>query len=218
MKIPFTLEQFMDVFARYNTSVFPIQIAFYSAVVIAIYMLMRRSTSSNIVLSGLLSFLWLWMGIVYHIIFFSSINNAAYFFGTLYIIQGALFAWYGIKGKIAFRIPSTMHGVIGGIFVLFGVVVYPMIGYALSHVYPYAPTFGLPCPTTIFTFGVLLMSEKKTPIPILIIPFLWSLIGFSAAVMLGMYEDVALLITGVVATGMILLRNKRSSVSTGVAT
>ncbi|WP_414541485.1 DUF6064 family protein [Nostoc sp. CCY0012] len=28
---------------------------------------------------------------------------------------------------------------------------YPLIGYALGRIFPTSPTFGVPCPTTIFT-------------------------------------------------------------------
>jgi hypothetical protein len=56
---------------------------------------------------------------------------------------------------------------------------------------------------------MLLLADKKCPVIILVIPFLWSLLGFSAAVSLGVYEDTGLLVAGLVATSMILIRNKR---------
>jgi hypothetical protein len=55
----------------------------------------------------------------------------------------------------------------------------------------------LPCPTTIFTFGVLLFVNKKISVPVLITPFLWSLMGLSAAVNLSIYDDFGSLIAGV---------------------
>jgi hypothetical protein len=88
---------------------------------------------------------------------------------------------------------------------------YPLLGYLQGHIYPAAPTFGLPCPTTIFTFGILLWTDKKLPVITLVIPFLWSLIGFSAAFSLGIREDTGLLIAGLLTTIMILIWNKRIS-------
>jgi Family of unknown function (DUF6064) len=59
-----------------------------------------------------------------------------------------------------------------------------------------SPTFGLPCPTTIFTLGMLLWLDKTPPLYLLIIPLLWSLIGTVAALKLGIREDVGLLVSG----------------------
>ena len=69
----------------------------------------------------------------------------------------------------------------------------------LGHVYPQTPTFGLPCPTVIFTFGILLFSITRVRWYVMFIPFLWSLIGFSAAFNLGLEEDYFLVFAGVIA-------------------
>lgn len=88
------------------------------------------------------------------------------------------------------------------IIALFG---YPLLGYLFGHIYPYLRTFGVPCPTTIFTFGVLICSENKVPKVILLVPFVWSLLGFSAAAKLGIQEDTALLVTGFISTVILLM-------------
>jgi hypothetical protein len=87
-------------------------------------------------------------------------------------------------------------------------MIYPTLGYFLGHIYPKSPTFGLPCPTTIFTFGLLLWTDVKLPKTILIIPFLWSLVGFTAALTLGILEDTGLLVSGVLGVGLILFRDR----------
>jgi hypothetical protein len=89
---------------------------------------------------------------------------------------------------------------------LSGPVIYPLLGYFLGHVYPSSPTFGLPCPTTIFTIGTLLLAGK-TPRAVFIIPLLWSVIGFKAAISLGAEEDTFLLLSGAIGAAF-LLKNK----------
>jgi hypothetical protein len=43
-------------------------------------------------------------------------------------------------------------------------VVYPLLGIRFGHSYPRAPLFGVaPCPTTIFTFGLLLWATRSVP-------------------------------------------------------
>jgi hypothetical protein len=209
MKTPFTVDQFLDVFRNYNEAVFPMQIVFYAISIVAIYFVMRRNSKSGKIVSIILSFIWLWMGIVYHLVYFSVINKAAYAFGILFILQGILFLTYGVfQNKLTFHFHRTKYGVTGIVLILFALVMYPMLGYFNNHIYPDSPTFGLPCPTTIFTFGLLLLIDKKCPVPILVIPLLWSIVGFTAAFSFGITEDVGLLIAGLVSTSMLMLRNR----------
>ena len=58
------------------------------------------------------------------------------------------------------------------------------------------PTFGLPCPTTILTGGLLLLASPRLRI-LAIVPMIWSAIGGSAAFLLGVSADYALPATGV---------------------
>lgn len=150
------------------------------------------------------------MGIIYHILFFAAINKAAYIFGGLFILQALLFLYFGIiKGVIHFRFRSNIYGYTGLVLMLYALVVYPFLSYRMGHVYPYAPNFGLPCPTVIFTLGTLLWVEKKYSLSILIIPVLWSAIGFTAAVSLGMVEDYGLPVAGIISTIMIISRHHK---------
>jgi len=98
---------------------------------------------------------------------------------------------------------------IGTILVLFALVVYPLLGYVFRHIYPSSPTFGLPCPTTIFTLGILLWSDTKIPLFILLIPFFWCIIGFTAAIQLGMREDTALLVAGFITAAILFFQKEK---------
>jgi hypothetical protein len=209
MKLPFTAQQFLDVFKNYNLAVFPMQLIFYVFAATVIFLLFKTSVPTGKIITGILSFLWLWMGIVYHIIFFTAINNAAYLFGSIFIIQGLLFFYQGVlKKKLSFQFRLDKYGWTGATFILFSMIVYPLLEFLFGHLYPFSPTFGLPCPTTIFTFGILLFLDNKIPLVILPIPIVWSVIGFFAAVKLGMLEDISLLIAGVSATLLIIAKNR----------
>jgi len=209
MQVPFSLGDFLNVFKSYNQTIFPLQIVFYFIAFLSIYFLFTGNKNLNKIISITLSFFWLWMGIVYHIIFFSAINNAAYIFGAFFIIQGIMFAGCGlIRKKLSFGYSKNIYNYIGIVFLLYALIIYPVLGYNLGHSYPYSPTFGLPCPTTIFTFGILLFTNKKMPLHLLIIPLLWSVIGFNAALTLTIYEDTGLLIAGVTAFTLLLISNK----------
>jgi hypothetical protein len=149
------------------------------------------------------------MGIVYQIVFFTTINKVAYLFGGLFIIQGVLFLIFGIfRNKFSFQFKKDKYGITGICLILFALIIYPVLGYFLGHTYPSSPTFGLPCPTTIFTFGMILLNQKKCPIFILIIPFIWSITGFIAVFQFGVLEDSSLLIASLITTSLLIYHNK----------
>lgn len=210
MKLPFTIEQFFDVFRNYNQSVFPMQVVFYFLGSLAILLSLRKIVHADRIINAILSFFWLWMGIVYHIIYFSQINKAAYLFGGIFILQGLLFFYYGVlHNKLTYKFHFDKWGWFGGLLISFALIIYPLLNYVFGHFYPASPTFGLPCPTTIFTFGILLWSDSKIPPSIFIIPFIWSIIGFFAALKLGVHEDISLPVVGITGLIMIALRNKK---------
>ena len=213
MELPFSTEQFLEVFKTYNTFIWPAQIVAYLLGGLAIYLAFRKTAGSNRVISLILSSFWLWMGAVYHLIFFSSINTAAYGFGVLFIIQGLLFFEVGVwKDWLKFRLEWSPFGITGGILIIYAMLIYPIIGAKLGHGYPYAPMFGVaPCPATIFTFGILLWTTNKISWWILVIPVLWSVIGFTAAINLGILEDTGLLVAGIL--GILLLLDRREKKS-----
>ena len=118
---------------------------------------------------------------------------------------------------LEFHPRGDVFGVTGAAFIVFALVAYPALGYMLGHRFPAAPTFGLPNPTTIFTFGVLLWAETAVPLRLVLIPALWSVIGFGAALTFGIAEDAGLLVAGVLGTALILLRNRRLHVASAPA-
>lgn len=209
MKTPFTLDQFLKVFKNYNETVFPMQVILLMAGIAAIYLAIKPAYKSDKVISIILALLWLWMGVVYHLIFFSSINKAACLFGAVFILQGILFLIHGVFiSNLSFKFRPDMYGTTGILLILFALIVYPVLGYFIGHTYPFAPSFGLPCPTTIFTFGLLLLSDKNCPVSILVIPFIWSVIGFTAAIYFGFLEDTGLIVAGLFAVIVLLMRNR----------
>lgn len=212
MNLPFTVEQFLEVFANYNNAVWPLQVVLNLLAIIVVYLAVKRSSYTDKVVPFVLSFLWIWMGWVYHITFFRVINPAALGFGATFIFQGLLFLTTAWKGQVSFQATWGGRQSIGSLLIAYGLVMYPLLGYGLGHVFPSAPTFGAPCPTTIFTFGVLLWSTGL-PKYLLIIPSLWSVVGFTAALTLGITEDVGLLVAGVVANTTILVAKPQMSAS-----
>jgi hypothetical protein len=212
MNPPFTASQFLDVIRQYNAAVWPAQVIFYGLAALMIYWAARPSRNRDRWVSGLLAFLWVWMGVVYHWLFFTSINPAARLFGVLFVGQAVVFLAAGIlRTRLRFRFTGDVYGWTGTIFFGYALLVYPVLSAMAGHPYPAGPTFGLPCPTTIFTFGLLLWASRPVPPWVLAVPLAWSLLGASAAVQFGILEDYGLVVAGVLGTVMIITRNRRSS-------
>lgn len=203
MSLPFTQEQFLDVFVRYNSSIWPLQFVL-NALGVMVIVLCFRMKGPPVLISIVLAVLWSWVGLVYHMAFFSAINPVAYVFGALFVLEGVLFLVAGaFTQAMAFGFVPGLRGYAGALLLAYGLVVYPILGSMFGHVYPASPTFGVPCPTTIFTFGVLLWAKGRLPWFLLVIPFLWAMIGLSAALQLGIREDIGLFVSGIV--GLLLL-------------
>jgi len=210
MNIPFTSEEFIRVIIAYNQAVWPMQIVLAAGAFISLALIWEQQEFQSRIVSGILGGYWLWMGIAYHWIHFTAINKAAWGFGALFVVQGALFLYdAGYSRKLLFSLKDSGVRALAWGFLAYALIIYPVLGTILGHPYPQLPTFGLPCPTTIFTFGILLTSIRRVPVHLLIVPALWSLIGFGAALNFGIYEDIGLLVAGIVGTLSVILRNRK---------
>ena len=200
MNLPFTANQFFDVFRQYNEAVWPAQIALTVLAIAAVGLCIWRRPRSDRLISGILGLLWAWTGIAYHLIHFTAINKAAFGFGAVFLVGSGAFLWTGVlKGQLAFTSTKTIDRVLGAILLVYALLVYPALSAMLGHPYPTLPTFGLPCPTTIFTIGMLCFLAAPFPRYILVAPLLWSAVGSQAAFLFGVYADFGLLVAGIVA-------------------
>jgi hypothetical protein len=80
------------------------------------------------------------------------------------------------------------------LFVIYSLV-YPAVNAIQQVSLSRIPTFGVPCPTTIFTAGLLLLSAPRSW-RLSVVPVIWSVIGGSAASLLSVGADYALPIAG----------------------
>lgn len=194
MTLPFTTAQFFQVMQRYNDAVWPMQVVLTVAAVVSIALLWTDVRRRSLLVSAVLAFLWAWSGLVYHLGFFYAVNPAAALFGALFLAGAAAFAWYGVvRERLHFEPVRSTRAVVGLGLIAYALVVYPELAAALGHAYPRMPTFGLPCPLTIFTIGLLAFLAPPYPRMVLIVPLAWSVIAMQAAFLFGMYEDLGLL-------------------------
>lgn len=207
MKIPFTIEQFFSVFEKYNTALYPFQWVIILLGFVALLLLQSKNSAKNKFISSYLGILWIWVGFAYHIAFFSKINSVALVFGIVFILQGALILFNTLLAdRIIFYYTPKKNHYIAYFFIVFGLIIYPIIGYFLEGSFSRTISLGLPCPTTILTFGFFMMTNSKFPKYLLIIPSIWAIIGLSAAINFGVYQDFMMIISAIIANTILFRR------------
>jgi hypothetical protein len=198
VNLPFTVEQFFDSFARYHGGVWPAPLVLNALALAAVALVFMDRPSSGRWICAILASLWAWVAVAYHFTSFAVINPAAWLFGAASLAGSLWLAWVGVaKGRLQFTFDGGLRSRAGVALVVFALVLYPLVGHLLGHRYPAVPTFGLPCPTTIFTIGILLFGKAPVPASVFVVPILWAMVGSAAAFTLGVYQDLGLLAAGV---------------------
>jgi hypothetical protein len=207
MDLPFTREQFFDVIADYNVAVWPAQFVLTLLAVAIVVLVIRGPERAGRLVSYGLGLLWGWIALAYHLAFFWSINPAAPIFAAISIAAAATFVWIGgIRGQLRFQKRLSATAIVGLVVVMFALGGYHAVGEYIGHRFPAAPTFGLPCPTTIFTVGILLMVAPDLPKALVVAPLAWAAIGSTAAFALGVTQDLGLVVVSVLGVYLLLRR------------
>lgn len=192
MQLPFSEAQFLAVLADYNAAfTIPIAALWLLTAVLLVVALFRHADRW---VAGVLALHWLWSGVLYHWLYFTRINPAARLFGAMFVLQAGLFIWFGVvRGRLEFRWGRGPRQMIGGLLVIYGMA-YPALVLASGLAWPRMPAFGVPCPTTILTLGLLLTVPQGRLRGLSAIPVLWAVIAGFAAVLLGVLPDYALFV------------------------
>ena len=205
MQIPFTAQQFFEVIARYNEALWPAPLVLHALALLAVVFALWPHRWSGVIVSAVLGTLWAWTGAAYHLAFFTAINPLAAVFGAVSLVGAAVFLVEGVvRRRLHFRWVKNSRSAAGIGLVVFALLVYPLWSIRAGHAYPHLPTFGLPCPTTLFTIGLLSLLVAPYPRHPLVVPVAWCLVGVQAAVLFDVPADLALLAAAL--QGLLLMR------------
>jgi hypothetical protein len=210
MSLPFTIDEFLGVFADYNRAFVWVVATLWLTTIGVLVFARRRPGGGSRVLTLFLAGLWLWNAVAYHALFFTRINPAAWVFATMFLIQALAFLWAATRGRIEyFSSAGWIRG--AGLGLVWYALAYPFLTAALGHRYPAMPTFGVPCPTAILTLGLLLTARGRMPLLLAAIPVLWGFIGGSAATILAVPTDYVLLAAAIFVTVVLIGQRVRPS-------
>ncbi|MCB0807050.1 MAG: hypothetical protein KDC05_14730 [Bacteroidales bacterium] len=197
----------------YNERIFPIQyLIWLIAVFTVLFLLLKKGNNKNTITVVLGAF-WLWSGIFFHILIVTDFAKAGYWFGTIFILQG-LFFFYEALFRNRFTYEKLQHPrhVAGYSIILTSLIIYPFWGLVAGREISQVLLPGLPAPTAIFTFGILLLSSQKFPLYLLVIPAFIALSGLWRAFEIKHYEDILLFASGAVTVSWLLRRRKYDKV------
>ena len=208
-------EDFFRILQGYNETFWPLMILTFLLGIVVIYLAARKYGSSDRIISAILSFLWLWSGLVFFILYYGPLDaeflgllipGVWYFGGVLFLLEGVLFLILGVmKSSLSFQPGNDWHLAIGAVMVVYAMIIYPLIGFFTGYHYPRYPVFGIaPCPLTIFSLGLFQWADRKLPIVIVVIPFVWGLMGIMPVLALNIWADVGEVLSAVIGLPFIL--------------
>lgn len=193
-----TTATFWNQIGLYNDATFIVQVIMaIVAIVLLLYIFTKPSTRANILMKIFLSFAFAWNALVYFMIY-ADPSPFSYFGAVLFIIISILFACDIFTKKIEFGFPQLHHIKYLTIIFIFLVFLYPLIGYALGHVYPETCTPMMPCPLTVFAITLVVAAIPKVDKKVFVALLPWALLGLPKC--LGVsecYEDCILFLSGV---------------------
>ena len=196
MRVPFTPQQFLDVFGAYNSTAWPVVIALW-LVTLAFGVRLVRGQARSVTLSALAAVHWAWSGLVYHALFFTDINPAAWLFAGAFLLEACAFVWFGmVRRTLVFEWGRTARHAVAGVLFAYSLA-YPFLVLASGHDVPRAPLFAVPCPTTLFTAALLLTAVRPAPVLVFVIPVMWATLAGTAAIALGVTPDLMLFVAAV---------------------
>jgi hypothetical protein len=205
-----------EAFSRYNEAIWPLQIAAYVLAALVILLAIKRFKYSDNIILFVLSFYWLWAGIVCLFGFLGPDFPIFYMLGAMAVFQGILFLYFGFRTEKKlplFTFKADLYGIAGTIYIVFALIIYPLIGYLTGHPLHNYPVFGVaPCPVCIFTLGLLIIARRRFPLILIIVPLTESLLGIIPT-LLGLYADIGLICAGLVGFYLILRKRKQTEAS-----
>ncbi len=196
-----TLANFLDYASHYNQDLYPAQYPLLGLGLIAVLLTFFDTHRASRCISAILAFFYGWIGIQFYLVYFKELMPAYQVFGVLFLVQAIIFVIEGaVRNRIKFGFKANLYGLTGAVLIVYAMFGYQALEYLLDRGYPEILSFGMfPCPTVIFSLGILLWTKTKIPSYILLFPILTALSGFIPAFMIGIVEDIGLIISGILA-------------------
>jgi Family of unknown function (DUF6064) len=206
------LNQFLAAFGRADTTAWPMQIVWYLAAVAMVGLALwpARWWSSPLI-CGLAAAYFAWIGIGCFAWLSPGIGLSGVW-ATVFTLQAVLLVVAGIARRdLVIRPRWDLSSALGGVFIAYALIGYPLVGVLGGHALRAAPLFGVsPCATVTFFFGLLLWAVPPAPKYLLLVPLAWALNAAPHNVATGVVVDYGMLAAALITTGLIIWRDRAS--------
>lgn len=209
--LPFTIDTYFAAIEQYNQAIWPFPLAGFPLAMIAIAAAMGPFAQGTRVVGAVLVLAWLWSGLEFHLLHFSTINFAAPAYAVLFVIQALLIAWaLLLRDHVRFRFVPDVYGIAGIALAGVGVSTWPVVGLVLgSGDFTAAPFFAAdPTATVLFTLGLLMFAEGRAVIWLAIIPVLWTIVDGAMFFVLGAPLGLTFPLMGLVVFVLLVLKRR----------
>lgn len=201
------------VIGYYNKAIFPAQAVALLLALAAIAYTVWPHRGGDRIIPALLAAGWLWSGIVYLGGHYAAINWAGAYYEAAFVVQAAmLLGWGVIRGALRFRFDGGARAWAGAGFAAIAIVIHPLVERALGRGWAELQYVGVsPDPTELVTLALLLMSARRVPWWLLLVPALWLVIAGGWAWLLGTPERMILPACSLVALVLIIAGTGRKA-------
>ena len=205
-------EQLLNIAAKYNGSISPLQILIYIPTLLVFVLLIRgtrQDTSRGVLL--LLAAEWGIVGVLFFLMHMARVHPLGYVGGALFVASAVYYAAVASRAfPPQFHWRTDAQSWLSLAVVATGIFVYPALSFFLGRIYPATTTYGLmPGSVAVLTLGVLLSARPAPRLWLLLPPLIWTLSAPFTIWLWGLWEDFALPLVGLVGIlGALLWRTK----------
>lgn len=202
-------ETFWTRVGTYNEMMWPVQILLTVVAAFLIYRVFARpGARTDTWVKAFLSFAFAWNGVVFFLIFVR--NPISTFTGApLFVVVAILFAVDIFAQKTRFRLPTGKWKRGLTFFWILLVLIYPLLGWPLGHIYPQTLLPLFPCPLTVFAIALVAAAAPDVDRKVFGLLLPWALMGLPKCFgALDCYEDCILFASGVYGL-VVLIKNWR---------
>lgn len=191
--LPYGDDVLFALYRRFLLELWPIALPLAVLTVAALPAALRFGTAGARFAAIVMGFAWIWVGAVFHLQYFATINFAAPVYGWLFVLQGLLILGHGVRHPRFTLTPTFGHRRASALLVItFAVIAYPVLDQLDgASAWPLRLVALAPAPTALFTLGLLALAEQRIPTGLWIIPVGWSAVAGYNGWVLGLPADLA---------------------------
>jgi Family of unknown function (DUF6064) len=206
------LNQFLAAFGRADTAAWPMQIVWYAVALAMVGLALwpARRWSSPLI-CALAAAYFAWIGIGYFAWLSPGIGLSGGW-AAVFMLQAVLLVVAGVvRRDLVIRPRWDLSSGLGGVFIAYALIGYPLVGVLGGHALRVVPLFGVsPCATVAFFFGLLLWAVPPAPKHLLLVPLAWALNAAPHNMATGVVVDYGMLAAALITGAWVIWRDRAS--------